>query len=147
MRYDSKYSKPARQSADFANTENALIDLNIPEMQAAQGYIPTFLNEHMMIMSLICNPNTAGNNALVVAIQAIRLNVSLITDNEIRTELWQWYENEVTKRMTERTAANKETLSNDDKIQLQYDVAIVLLGKTMDYAGRHLSKPLEIGTE
>lgn len=119
--------------------ENLPMDLNVNELQAQGGYVSTFLNEHMMIMGAMTNPAEVHNRITIVTM-AIELKVSLITDDKIREELWAWYELECSKKTT-------ENMMMDDKINIRYRAAVVLLGKIMSFVGKHLSKPIEIGTE
>ncbi len=119
--------------------ENLPIDLNVNELQAQGGYVSTFLNEHMMIMGAMTNPAEVRNRIQIVTM-AIELNVSLITDDKIRDNLWEWYKKEC-------DVNTKENMGADDSNMVRYNAARLLLGKVMSFVGRHLSKPVEIGTE
>ena len=119
--------------------ENLPLDLNVNELQAQGGYVSTFLNEHMMIMGALTSLGNDANKITIVTM-AIELKVSLIVDNKVRDELWTWYEEECKKNMNDE-------MSQQDKQNAKYRVAVILLGKIMSFVGRHLSTPVEIGTE
>ena len=118
------------------------IDLNVAERQSMLGYVPTFLNEHQMIMAVICNAGIPEAERFAIASMAIRTNVSLITDKSKREELWGWYDKELSEWYKKEPNA-----SNIRKKEISYELAMILLGRVMDFVGVHLSKPVEVGTE
>jgi len=120
--------------------ENLPMDINVNELQAQGGYINAFLNDHMMIMAAVTNINQNDiQSKLITATLSIELKVSLITDEKVRDDLYNWYEEECKKKV--------DTSSVASEVKTRYYVAIVLLGKIMSFVGKHLSKPIEIGME
>lgn len=124
------------------SVERLPLDMDVPQKQAMQGYVPTFLQEHLQMMALVCNPNLSSHNQRLALINAAKMNVSLITDTTERGNLWKWFSDEYEKRKKERKPEDVE-----QDVFLQYEVAVELIGKTMDFVGKHISKPLEIGME
>lgn len=124
------------------NVEKLPLDLNVPEKQAMGGYIPTFLQEHLQIMSILSNPVTDYLHKKSLLVCSSKLYVSLITDTAEREKLWLWFQQELEKRIKERKATSME-----EKLDIEAEVAIELVGKVMNFVGSFITKPLEIGME
>lgn len=130
--------------ADYpgVKTESLGLDTNLPERQAMEGYVPTFLVEHRVILSIMGNTNIPYLDRCNTVSNSVKFMVSLITDSTERETLWQWFNDEFKKRCDA-----EQDLTNESRIEIQYDLSCILAGKVMDFVGRHISKPLEIGTE
>lgn len=126
----------------YSGVEKTSLDLNIPERQAMEGYVPTFLVEHRTIISIMSNPTISFNERCNTVSKTVYFMVSLITDVEVREKLWQWFDDELKIRLEKEPDADQNR-----KIQIEYDISCILEGKIMDFVGKHITKPVEIGTE